>query len=156
MEFWNDWAIDRSWKVLQMLAKEFDVVVIGGWGAYLYTKTIKSKDVGVLTDFTTLDEIGKRFPLRKNVKLRKYEVIVDEVSIDIYVFYYSKFVIPASELLKLVVRIEGIKTLCPEALVILKQQAEKERTHSVKGLKDRVDIINLLINSNFDWESIRQ
>ena len=42
------------------------------------------------------------------------------------------------------------ESLKPEALLILKQQAELERKDSVKGQKDRVDILNILINSDIE------
>ena len=45
---------------------------------------------------------------------------------------------------------EGFKTPKPEPLLVLKQQAYLERIDSIKGLKDRVDIMSLLINGVVD------
>lgn len=50
MEFWNDIAIDKSFKILQELRKEFDFVLIGGWGVYFLTKAVKSKDIDMMVD----------------------------------------------------------------------------------------------------------
>ena len=150
MEFWNDVTTDKSWKVLINLTKEFDVIVIGGWAAYLLTKTIKSKDVDIVVDFDTLDQLNMKYLLKKNIHLKKYEIIVDEISVDIYVPYFSKLVIPVEELKNHSMVKEGIKIVAPEVLLILKQQAEFEREDSVKGQKDRVDILNILLNVDID------
>jgi len=152
MEFWNDIAIDKSWKVLIDLTKKFDVIVIGGWAAYLLTKSLKSKDVDIVVDFETLEELNMIFGLKKNIHLKKYETIIDEISVDIYVPFFSKLAIPVEKLKDYSTTIEGIKTIKPEALLILKQQAELERKDSVKGQKDRVDILNVLINSRVDFK----
>ncbi|HDM05702.1 MAG TPA: hypothetical protein ENG34_00305 [Candidatus Aenigmarchaeota archaeon] len=152
MEFWNESVTDRAWKVLIKLVNKFDPIVIGGWAAYLLTKTLKSKDIDVVVDFETLQKLKIDFGLKKNIHLKKYEAIVDEVSIDIYVPYFSKLAIPPEDLQKLSMRVEGIRIAKPEALLILKQQAELERKDSIKGLKDRVDILNILINSKVDFK----
>jgi len=41
----------------------------------------------------------------------------------------------------------------PKVLLILKQAAEVERAGSVKGLKDRIDILALLIYSEIDFNT---
>ena len=94
MEFWNDIVTERSWQVLQDFKRKFDFVLIGGWAAYLYAKTNKSRDIDLIVDFTELEKIRNNYALKKNVKLNKYEIIIDEIDIDIYVPYYSKFIIP--------------------------------------------------------------
>ena len=156
MEFWNESVTDRAWKVLIRLVNKFDPIVIGGWAAYLLTKTLKSKDIDVVVDFETLQKLKIDFGLKKNIHLKKYEAIVDEVSIDIYVPYFSKLAIPPEDLQKLSMRVEGIRIAKPEALLILKQQAELERKDSIKGLKDRVDILNILINSKVDFKKYHE
>jgi len=156
MEFWNESVTDRAWKVLIKLVNKFDPIVIGGWAAYLLTKTLKSKDIDVVVDFETLQKLKIDFGLKKNIHLKKYEAIVDEVSIDIYVPYFSKLAIPPEDLQKFSMRVEGIRIAKPEALLILKQQAELERKDSIKGLKDRVDILNILINSKVDFKKYHE
>ena len=148
MEFWNDIATDNSWKVLIELTKKYDFIVIGGWASYLLTKTIKSKDIDIIADFDTLEKFKMDFRLKKNIHLKKYEFIKDEISVDVYIPYFSKLVIPIEDIMKNTITIEGIKIIKPEILLILKQQAEFERKDSMKGMKDRVDILNLLINSD--------
>jgi hypothetical protein len=149
MEFWNDMATNNSWKVLIRLKKEFEFVLIGGWACYLLTKTIKSRDIDVVVDFQTLENLRKRYSLKKTGFLRKYEMLIEQTSIDVYVPFYSKFPLPAEEI-ENGIEIEGFRIPRPEVLLILKQNAEFERGNSVKGQKDRIDIINLLINSQID------
>ncbi|MGQ9781438.1 MAG: hypothetical protein ACUVQ8_04185 [Nitrososphaeria archaeon] len=92
-------------------------------------------------------EIG----LHKNHRLRKYEAIIEGIDVDIYVPYYSKLAIPVEFIMENAISIEGFKIPCPEVLLVLKQQAEMDRRNSVKGRKDRVDIISLLMNTEISW-----
>lgn len=45
-----------------------------------------------------------------------------------------------------------MRVVSPEVLLILKQGAELERKDSVKGSKDRIDIMALLIFSEIDFK----
>jgi hypothetical protein len=152
VEFWNEIIIDKSFKILQELKKKIDFVLIGGWAVYFLTKSIKSKDIDIIVDFENLSKIKSEMDLKKTDFLKKYEGEVEGVSIDIYVPYYSKFAIPVEEILKNTIRVESFKIPRPEILLILKQQAELERKNSVKGQKDRVDIICLAKIGEFDWK----
>jgi hypothetical protein len=156
MDFWNDIATDRSWEVLIGLKGKFDFILIGGWACYLLTKIIKSKDIDMIIDFETLGKMKVGFAMKKNPFLRKYETVIDDISIDIYVPFYSKLAIPIDYIQKNVFEIQGFKILKPEILLILKQQAELERKDWVKGQKDRTDILNLLINSEVDIENYKK
>jgi len=156
MEFWNDVATDRSWDVLISLRKEADFILIGGWACYLLTKTIKSKDIDIIVDYDTLKKLKMKYPLKKTPFLRKYEMKMDEISIDIYVPFYSKFAIPVEEIPKNTLSVEGFTLPVPELLLLLKQQAELERGHSVRGQKDRVDILNILIHGNVNFEKYNE
>jgi hypothetical protein len=156
MEFWNEIAIDRSFKVLQELRKEIDFVLIGGWAVYFLTKAIKSKDIDIIVDFKELTILKMRVGIKKNDLLKRYEGEIEGVSIDIYLPYYSEFAIPPEEILKNTVRVESFKIPKPEVLLILKQQAEVQRKNSVKGQKDRVDIICLAKSGKIDWNRYGQ
>ena len=156
MEFWNDIAIEKSWKVLIGLRKEMDFILIGGWACYLLTHTIKSKDIDIIVDFEGLEKLRKKHPLKKTPFLKKYEALIEGISIEIYVPFYSDFAIPPEEIQKFSIQVEGFRIPEPETLLILKQQAELARKDSVKGQKDRVDIINLLMNSEIDLKKYLQ
>ena len=152
MEFWNDQATDKSWNALIELSKKYEFILIGGWACYFYTGTIKSHDVGMIVGFETLNQLKKEFLVKKNDILKKYEIIYDEISVDLYVPYYSEFIIPFECITENMQKIQGITVPNPEIILILKQQAEMERKDSVKGQKDRVDILSLLIESTVDME----
>ena len=156
MEFWNEIILEKSWEVLQKISKEFDFVLIGGWAVYLWSSSQKSKDVDIIIGYETLDYLKRNYILKKNDFLKKYEIIIDEVDIDIYLPYFSNLGIPVEEIIKYKVTVKGFETLPPELLLILKQKAECNRRDSVKGQKDRVDIINLLVRLDMDWEKYKE
>jgi hypothetical protein len=153
MEFWNDQATDRSWKALIQLAKTYHFVLIGGWACYLYTKTIKSKDIDIIVEYDMLFYMKSTLSLKKNEILKKYETIVDGISVDIYVPFYSELVLPLKLIQNHTVKTEGLVIPKPEILLVLKQQAEMARKDSVKGQKDRVDILNILIKADIDFKA---
>jgi len=150
MEFWNEVIIDKSWDLLQNLRKNIDFILIGGWAVYLLTKAFKSKDIDIIVDFENLSKL-KELGIRKNDKLKKYETDIEGTDIDIYVSYYSKFVLPTEDIIKETVNVEGFKLPKSEILLILKQQAEISRKNVVKGQKDRTDILALLLNKKINF-----
>lgn len=149
MELWSEVITDKSWQVLQELKKSTDFILIGGWAIYLLTRSMKSKDIDIVVDFDGLSEL-KKIGLRKNEKLKKYEMEIEGVDIDIYLYHYSKIAIPPQEVAKEIIFAEGFKIPRPEVLLILKQQAEMARGHSVKGQKDRIDMISLMMKTPID------
>ncbi|MFH1073155.1 MAG: hypothetical protein V1743_07045 [Nanoarchaeota archaeon] len=153
MEFWNEQVTQKSWDVLLKIRKlPFDFILIGGWANYLWTRAMKSKDIDiVIAEFTDLDYLKKGFDLRKNDSLRKYEIKVDGIDVDIYVPYFSRLAIPVEDIRKYSTTIEGFTVASPALLLVLKQGAELDRKDSVKGEKDRIDIINLLFCADVDF-----
>jgi hypothetical protein len=149
-EFWNELLTKASWKKLQELTKEFEFILIGGWAIFIWTEKHKSKDIDIIVDFNTLSEIQEKYPLAKNDRLKKYEVKFDEFDIDIYLPYYSRLALPIEDLENYTTKVKGIKTISLEALLILKQAAEIERRNSVKGQKDGIDILTILIHGGVD------
>lgn len=156
-EFWPELLTAASWQKLQELKKELKTfVVIGGWAIYLWTGMHKSKDIDIIIDFKTLENLRKKYSMNKNMQLNKYEIKFDKFDIDIYVPYFSKFVLPMNELIKSKTVVQGFTTLEPEALLILKQSAEIERRGSVKGEKDAIDILSLLAKTPFSQKKYLQ
>ncbi|MBI2580342.1 hypothetical protein HYV85_00875 [Candidatus Woesearchaeota archaeon] len=154
MKYWHDLITEKSWKLLQRLKGKFKFILIGGWAVYLLARTQKSKDVDVIVDVNTLQRLKNGYDLRKNDALRKYEIKMDEIDVDIYVPYYSQLAIPVEKVGSL--KIEGFDVAKPEELLILKQGAELDREHSEKGEKDRIDIMSLLLNCEVDWKRYRR
>jgi len=153
MEFWNNTLTEKSWKILQQLKKEnFDFVLIGGWAAYLWTKLHKSKDIDiVIKNFEDLSILKKDYNLIKNDNLKKYEIKIEEIDIDIYVPFFSKLAIAPDEIRKQSTKIQNFNVVKSEVLLILKQGAEQDREKSVKGEKDRTDIMTLLFYTEIDF-----
>ena len=156
MEFWNKIILEKSWEVLQKISKEFDFILIGGWAVCLWTNSQKSNSIDIIIEYETLDYLKGNYYLRKNDHLKKYEIIVDEVDIDIYLPYFSNLGIPIEEIIIHKVKVKGFTTLPAELLLILKQKAEIDRRDSIKGQKDSVDILNLLMSLDIDWEKYRE
>src|SRR3989344_4516859 len=153
MDYWNDILTEKSWQVLLKLKQDkFNFIVIGGWAAYLWTNLHKSKDIDItVKDFKDLNYLKKNYDLRKNDNLKRYEIKFNEIDLDIYAPFYSRLAIPVEDVKKYTTKMQGFEVVKPEVLLILKQGAEKDREHSVKGEKDRVDIITLLLYSDVDF-----
>ena len=150
MEFWNSLLTEKSQNLLYKLKDKINFVLIGGWAVWLYTKMLKSKDIDiVLKDFSSLDFLKMNYNLSKNDKLKKYEVKIEEVDIDVYIPYFSKFLLPLEDLKKYTTKVENFIVPIPEVLLILKQQAEIARGDTVKGMKDKIDIISLCNKADF-------
>jgi len=158
MEFWNSLLTEKSWKIMQELKKEdFRFIVIGGWSAYLWSKTHKSKDIDVvIPDFNSLETLKQKYFLKKNDNLKKYEIQIEEIDIDIYLPHYSKLTLPFEAIIQNTSSVEGFETVIPEVLLILKQGAELDRKESVKGQKDRIDIMTLLCYAKIDFNKYRE
>ncbi|MCD6522172.1 MAG: hypothetical protein J7K68_00325 [Candidatus Diapherotrites archaeon] len=147
-EYWNEQLTKASWKKLQEISKLYDFILIGGWAIFLWTGKHKSKDIDIVVDFKTLEQLKQDFTMIKNDRLKKYEIRFDKFDIDIYVPFYSQLAIPLEKIRA--VRVQGIKTASPEQLLILKQGAEIKRRYSIKGKKDAIDILTLLIYADID------
>jgi len=144
VSFWHGEATEISWKLLQDLRKEYDFVLIGGWAVWLYTRALKSKDIDVLVDYDVLEKMKRDQPVVKNERLRKYEYRQGMVDVDIYVPHYSDLGLPVKYLMERTRMLEGFRVPEPELLLILKQRAAEGREGSLKGEKDRIDIVALL------------
>lgn len=149
MQYWNDITTKKSWEILHNLKTKFKFILIGGWAAYLWNNASKSKDIDIIIDFNTLNKLKQEYNLIKNPHLKKYEIKINEIDIDIYVPFYSELPLPLHKIESTI--IQGIQTIKVEELIILKQGAEIQRTHSSKGEKDRIDILNLIINCTIDF-----
>ncbi len=149
--FYQEIITQKSWKILQSLKKQVDFVLIGGWAVYLYTKVLKSKDIDIIVDFSQLEELKKLGNFYKNERLKKYEVKREEIDIDIYTPFYSTVGLAVEEIQKYQDTKEGFSVLKQEALLISKLAAYESRKMTVKGQKDRLDSISLLLLPDFDF-----
>lgn len=154
-EFWNSLLTEKSWKTLQEFNKRYDFILIGGWATYLWAKQQKSKDIDIIVSIDELQKL-KQENLAKNDRLKKYEIKTGEVDIDIYVEHFSELAVPVNEAKNHFVKIDGFNVASSELLLILKQGAELDRRNSIKGEKDKIDIISLLIFSDFDFHEYKK
>lgn len=148
---WRDEIFERSWRVLGELKDFADFVLIGGWGVYMWTKKMKSRDIDIYIDqenfYKLQSELLQRdYALKRNVRLMKFEALIGDVEVDIYTPFMSNLTVPCLDVFKkrLYSIIERFKVAIPEVLLLLKAQVAQQRWHAEKGVKDRVDIISLL------------
>jgi len=151
VELWREEAIEHSWEVLQRLHEFTDFVTIGGWGVYLWARKLKSRDIDIYIDqdnFYRLQAgaLKEGFNIKRNPRLKKFEVRIEGVEVDIYTPFMCNLAVPCLDVFRegLVSNVEGFKVAVPEVLLLLKAQAAEERWGSEKGMKDRADIISLL------------
>jgi hypothetical protein len=148
---WREEIVERSWQVLGELKGFADFVLIGGWGIYMWTRKLKSRDIDVYIDqenfYRLQSELTRKgFGLKRNVRLMKFEALIGDVEVDIYTPFVSRLVIPCLDVFarKWYSVVDSFKVAFPEVLLLLKAQAAQDRWHAEKGLKDRVDVISLL------------
>jgi len=156
MQFWPDLLTKASWEKLIELSKEIDFILIGGWAAYLHTGLHKSKDIDIIVDYDVLKKLEQKYDLIKNNRLKKYEIKFEKFDIDIYAPYFSDLTIPIEDLMRQTLVIKAIKTLKPEPLLILKQGAEIDRRNSIKGEKDAIDILTLILRTTIEWKEYKK
>jgi len=155
MEYWSTIITEKSWQVLQKIRKEINFVLIGGWAVYLWAKSHKSKDIDIVVDYKELDKLKLNYNLNKNDNLKKYEIKIEDIDIDIYLPFYSKLPL-INGIEGYATKVEGFKIAKPEALLVLKQAAEISRSNTEKGMKDRIDIMDLLLKCEIDFEEYKK
>ena len=151
MSFWHALITEKSWRHLQELRRHFSFVLIGGWAVYLYTRSLKSKDIDIVVDYAALNALRQRYPLVKNDRLKKYEIRLEEVDVDIYVPHFSNPGIPAEAVLEHAVEHEGFRLPPLEELLLMKENARRQRQGSAKGEKDGLDLLSLIATGEIDW-----
>jgi len=155
-EFYHGLITEKSFKILQDLRRKFNFILIGGWAIFLYTKTLKSKDIDIIVDYDELEKLKKEFNVSKNERLKKYEVKIEEVDIDIYLPFFSNLGFPVEEIKNYCQSIEGFLAPFPEILLILKTGTYFERRETIKGSKDLIDIFSLLKEGQINWKTYKE
>lgn len=141
--------------MLTEFSKKYNFILIGGWSIYLYSKLQKSRDIDIIVSYEDFALISNEFTLSKNAVLKKYEIKFTDFDVDIYLPYFSNLTIPPSDILESYTTVvENIKVPVIEALITLKLGAYKDRRESIKGDKDRLDIVGLLLTSDIDFVAL--
>ena len=151
-EFWHNLITEKSFHLLQELKKDFDFVLIGGWAIYLYTHSLKSKNIDIIVDLETLSQLKQKFEVYKNERLQKYEIKIEGIDVDIYIPYWSDLGLPIEKIIKNTVSIEGFGLPPREVLLTLKLFVYSQRKTSLKGKKDLIDIVSLLYFNGVDFK----
>lgn len=152
-EFWHNLITEKSFYLLQELKRSFDFVLIGGWAIYFYTHSLKSKDIDIIVDLETLGQLKQKFEVYKNERLKKYEIKIEGIDIDIYIPYWSDLGLAIDKVIASAISVEGFKIPSKEILLTLKLFVYAQRKASLKGRKDLIDIISLLHFGNLDFAS---
>jgi hypothetical protein len=150
--FYQQFLTDKSFSLLTELKKQFKFTLIGGWAVYFYTKSLKSKDIDIIVDFSQLEQFKKEFTIEKNERLKKYQIKIEEIDIDIYMSFYSDLGLPVEKIIKKTTSVNGFILLEKEVLLITKLKAYQDRGASVKGQKDLIDIVSLVLLEDFDFK----
>lgn len=144
-EVYHSSISERSWRALLELQKRYEFVVIGGWGAWLYTHAVKSRDIEIIVGYQTLSQLRREYEIRKNERLERYEIECDGFDIEIYIPYYStSLVIPPEIVCQHIRVIDGFRVPEPPILLALELGAWSERRNSLRGEKGKRDIQSLL------------
>lgn len=152
MEYYHNIITEKSFQLLQELRKKYNFILIGGWAVFLYTHTLKSKDIDLIIDYDELTKLREEFSIFKNDRLKKYEIKKEEIDIDIYLAHFSELGFPLEEINNYLIEREGFKIPKPEILMIFKIFAWQNRRGTPRGEKDKIDIISLLKNiKEFDF-----
>ena len=154
-EFWHNLITDKSFSALQDLRKKYDFVLIGGWAVFLYTQSLKSKDIDIIVDTATLGILKSNYDVIKNERLKKYEIKLEGFDVDIYLAHWSPLGLSASYIYENSISFEGFRVPKKEILFILKLLTYQQRKGSLKGKKDSLDIISLLYKSEIDFTSVK-
>lgn len=152
MQFYNDIITQNSFAYLQGMKKKYKFILIGGWAVYLYSKSLKSKDIDIIIDYNVLAKIKETDQVFKNERLHKYEINTGNFDIDIYVPHYSEIGIDPAEIKKYTINKEGFVVPVLEILFLMKLFAWHNRRGSSKGQKDELDIFSLAFLPEFDWK----
>jgi hypothetical protein len=156
MEYYHDLITEKSFQILQDLRKKYQFILIGGWATFLYTKGLKSKDIDIIVEYKELEKLKNDFSVFKNERLKKYEIKIEEIDIDIYLPFYSQLGLPIEEIKNYTQSQEGFIVPWPEILLILKIYVFDQRKNSAKGQKDLLDIFSLLKSNLINWRKYRE
>ncbi|MGB9883655.1 MAG: hypothetical protein ACPLRN_04070 [Microgenomates group bacterium] len=150
-DFYQQFLTDKSFSILTELKKKFKFILIGGWAVYFYTKSLKSKDIDIIVDFSQLEKLRREFVIEKNERLKKYQIKIEGIDIDIYLPFYSNLGLPVEKIMKRTVLVNGFTLPEKEMLLLTKLKAYQDRKGSIKGEKDLIDIISLVLLGDIDF-----
>ena len=153
-QFYHDLITEKSWQLLLELKKSYRFILIGGWAVFLYTNSLKSKDIDIIIDYDELAKLKNQFTLLKNDRLKKYEIKAGNFDVDIYLPHYSDLGIDIKRIQETSVIRQGFGVPNLEIFFMLKLYAWHNRRGSIKGQKDELDIFSLVFMPEFNWHHL--
>ena len=153
-QFYHDLITEKSWQLLIELKKSYRFILIGGWAVFLYTNSLKSKDIDIIIDYDELAKLKNQFTLLKNDRLKKYEIKAGNFDVDIYLPHYSDLGIDIKRIQETSVIRQGFGVPNLEIFFMLKLYAWHNRRGSIKGQKDELDIFSLVFMPEFNWHHL--
>lgn len=156
MDYYHDLVTQKSWEELMRLTRLVPFVLIGGWAVYLYTKSLRSKDIDILVEFDALSALKREYSISRHDRLKKYHAVRDVVDIDIYLPHYSRIGIPVEDLMGKTRVVEGFTVIDPNYLLVLKLFTLGERGRTPKGRKDFLDILSLWVAKEPNAAEVRK
>lgn len=151
-QFYHNIITDKSFQFLIEFNKKYNFILIGGWAVFLYTNSLKSKDIDIILTYEELGKIKKDLTLNKNERLKKYEIKTGEFDIDIYLPHYSKIGIPVEKIMSSTKNRNGFIIPQLEILLVLKIYVLEQRKGSIKGKKDELDALSLSFLPEVNWK----
>src|SRR3989344_281175 len=155
MNYYHEIITEKSFKFLQELKKIYRFILIGGWAVFLYSHSLKSKEIDIIVDYSELAKLKENYGVSKNDRLKKYEIKTGEFDVDIYLPHYSDLGVDIEEIQKNSIVREGFVVPDLERLFLLKLFAFSQRRGSTKGRKDELDIFSLVVLPEFNWENYK-
>lgn len=122
----------------------------------MYSKKMKSKYIDIIINYNELGKLKEKYQIIKNDRLKKYEINLGEFDIDIYLPRYSDIGFPLENIIDNAQNIEGFIVPRIEILLLLKLRAYQDRKNSIKGEKDKIDIISLLDSVEINWKYFKK
>ena len=153
--FWNKEKTKGGFELLHRLAKEVDFVLIGGWAVYYYVRQQESLDIDIAIRYDKVDYF-ERFGISQYENIKVKYSVVDGIYVDMFLTEFSdkELPIPVSKILKSYTKIDGIKVVEREMLLLLKLWGYF-RDDEVKVRKDVIDVISLLFYGGIDLDKFR-
>lgn len=70
MQFYHNIITQKSFEFLQKLNQQYDFILIGGWAVFLYSHSIKSKDIDIILEYHNLARLKEKYDVFKNDRLK--------------------------------------------------------------------------------------
>ncbi len=162
IQFYTDEETKNSFNVLQNISHilNYNFVIIGGWAVYNYTKKQKSKDIDIIINPQTYENLKNRNYIFKQIG--NTDILytkISNVEVDIFVTnLVTDLPIIINDIILSSTRglfnnIYSNKNL----LLILKTFSYFTRkTENIKKAKDIIDVVSLLFFGNINFNFIRK